>query len=184
MGDSSSHRWSYYSARMRSAIALSKHENVEFSGYIVTRSSGSQAGGLLQRPISMVGNGAKAIRYYNLGPEYSFPANCVSDSANASRIWAEEAQANAMIASAEDILFTARKPTAEVAIVYPRSSEMWDAWHTEFVSGLDMCCITSSMVARYIDYTVEAYGLFLALNTDSNIPVVRVVTISLLCSVG
>jgi hypothetical protein len=27
------------------------------------------------------------------------------------------------------------------------------------------------MVARYIDYSAEAYGLFLALNTDSNIPV-------------
>ena len=48
----------------RSAIALSKHEHMEFSGYIVTRSSGSQAGGLLQRPITLAGSGAKAIKYY------------------------------------------------------------------------------------------------------------------------
>ena len=31
MPDSASHRWSYYAARMRSAIALSKHEHMEFS---------------------------------------------------------------------------------------------------------------------------------------------------------
>ena len=28
MPDSASHRWSYYAARMRSAIALSKHEHM------------------------------------------------------------------------------------------------------------------------------------------------------------
>ena len=70
MPDSASHRWSYYSARMRSAIALSNHsDEMIFSGYIVTRSSGQQEGGLLQRPLTMVGSGAKAVRYYNFGPE-------------------------------------------------------------------------------------------------------------------
>ena len=57
-----------------------------------------------------------------------FPANCVSDSPNATRILHEEAEANAMIAQAEDILFTARRQPSEVAILYPRSSEMWDGW--------------------------------------------------------
>ena len=33
-----------------------------------------------------------------------------------------------MIAQAEDILFTARRQPSEVAILYPRSSEMWDGW--------------------------------------------------------
>jgi hypothetical protein len=172
MPDSASHRWSYYSARMRSAIALSNHSaEMSFSGYIVTRSSGEQAGGLLQRPITMVGSGAKAVRYYNFGPEYMFPANCVSDSPNASRIMHEQAKANAMIAEAEDILFTAKRQPSQVAILYPRSSEMWDEWHTELATGMCLCCCVSSMVSRYIEYTVEAYGLYLAMATDSNIPV-------------
>ena len=34
-----------------------------------------------------------------------------------------------------------------------------------------MCCCTSSMVAHNNDYTVETYGLYLALRTDSNIPI-------------
>ena len=85
-----------------------------------------------------------------------FPANCVSDSANVSRIWHEEAKANAMIAEAEDILFPAQREHSQVAIVYPRSSEMWDEWHTELAAGMCMCCCVSSMVSRYIEYTVEA----------------------------
>ena len=109
-----------------------------------------------------------------------------------------------MIAQAEDILFTARRQPSEVAILYPRSSEMWDGWvssmrviatglctwkrpkakclltqHTELVDGLCMCCCVSSMVSRYIDYTAEAYGLYLALATDANIPVG--VSLSLAC---
>jgi hypothetical protein len=88
-----------------------------------------------------------------------FPANCVSDSPNASRIMHEQAKANAMIAEAEDILFTAEREPSRVAILYPRSSEMWDEWHTELASGMCMCCCVSSMVARYIEYTVEAYLL-------------------------
>ena len=106
-----------------------------------------------------------------------------------------------MIAQAEDILFTARRQPSEVAILYPRSSEMWDGWvssmqlrlsfvhgsgrklsvcltqHTELVDGLCMCCCVSSMVSRYIDYTAEAYGLYLALATDSNIPVDFIVSL-------
>lgn len=72
MPDSASHRWSYYSARMRSAIQLSNRTGPEqeFAGYIVVGSSGAQAGGLLQRPLTMVGSGAKLVRYYNTGPEY------------------------------------------------------------------------------------------------------------------
>ena len=76
-----------------------------------------------------------------------------------------------MIADAEDILFTAKRQPSQVAIVYPRSSEMWDEWHTELATGMCLCCCVSSMVSRYIEYTVESYGLYLALATDSNIPV-------------
>jgi hypothetical protein len=177
MPDASSHRWSYYSARMRSAIALSNRTGPEqeFAGYTVVGSSGAQAGGLLQRPLTMVGSGAKLVRYYNTGPEYMFPANSYSESANASRLMAEIAQANSMIAQAEHLLWTARRPPSTVAILYPRSSEMWDQFHISKYardsSSLCLCCCVTSMVAHYIDYTAETYGLYLALATDSNIPV-------------
>ena len=177
MPDSASHRWSYYSARMRSAIALSNRTGPEqeFAGYIVVGSSGQQEGGLLQRPLTMVGSGSKLVRYYNTGPEYMFPANSYSESANASRLMAEMAKANSMIAQAEHLLWTARRPPSTVAILYPRSSELWDQFHISKYArdsgALCLCCCVSSMVAHYIDYTAEAYALYLALATDSNIPV-------------
>ena len=177
MPDSSSHRWSYYAARMRSAIALSNRTGPEqeFAGYIVVGSSGAQAGGLLQRPLAMVGSGAKLVRYYNTGPEYMFPANSYSESKNASRLMAEIAQANSMIAQAEHMLWKARRPPSTVAILYPRSAELWDQFHlTKYArdsSATCLCCCVSSMLAHYIDYTGEAYSLYLALATDSNIPV-------------
>ena len=109
---------------MRSAIALSNRTGPaqEFSGYIVVGSSGTQEGGLLQRPLTLVGSGAKLVRYYNTGPEYMFPANSYSESANASRLMAEIAKANSMIAQAEHMLWTARRPRSNVAILYPRSA--------------------------------------------------------------
>eukprot|EP01050_Picozoa_sp_SAG11_P020711 SAG11_NODE_3542_length_2380_cov_1.640509_2_plen_148_part_00 len=69
MPDSASFRWSYYSSRLRSSIALAKHDGMEFSGYIVPRSSGGRDGGLLQRIMTLVGSGAKGVRYFDFGPE-------------------------------------------------------------------------------------------------------------------
>ena len=73
-----------------------------------------------------------------------------------------------MIAQADDLLFDGQRPTAHVAILYPRSSFMWDGWGSA-AGPVCMCCCTSSMVAHNNDYTVETYGIYLALTTDSNV---------------
>ena len=73
MPDSASFRWSYYASRLRSSIALANHDGMEFSGYIVPRSSGGRDGGLLQRIVTLIGSGAKGVRYFDFGPEYTFP---------------------------------------------------------------------------------------------------------------
>ena len=65
----------------------------------------------------------------DLGPLYQFPHNAYSDSPNASMLMSEIAQANSMVAQAEHLLWTARRPAARVAILYPRSSEMYDQFH-------------------------------------------------------
>lgn len=130
MPDADSHRWGYYAARMRSSIALSKHPGLEFSGYIVAGSSGALEGGLLQRTITLAGMGSKLIRYYNFGPSYMFPGNAYSDSGSAQSLFEQVAEANAMIAQAEHVLWKARPQAAQQAILYPRSSELWDQWHT------------------------------------------------------
>ena len=66
MPDSASFRWSYYASRLRSSIALANHDGMEFSGYIVPRSSGGRDGGLLQRIVTLIGSGAKGVRYFDV----------------------------------------------------------------------------------------------------------------------
>ena len=89
-------------------------------------------------------------------------ANSYSESANASRLMAEIAKANSMIAQAEHLLWTARRPPSKVAILYPRSSEMWDQFHldkyeqTEPGGGhLCLCCCVSSMVRSALSLSLS-----------------------------
>ena len=49
-----------------------------------------------------------------------------------------------MIAQAEDILFTARRQPSEVAILYPRSSEMWDGWVSSIATEKETTALCGS----------------------------------------
>jgi hypothetical protein len=61
-------------------------------------------------------------------------------------------------AQAEHVLWSARRQTSQVAILFFRSSEMWDQWHLPQGSpNLCIAACVSSMVARYIDYSAEVY---------------------------
>jgi hypothetical protein len=175
MPDSASFRWSYYAARLRSAVALGAHDGMEFSGYIVPRSSGGREGGLFQRILAMIGSGAKGLRYFIFGPEYTFPVNCYTDNANYTRLIKEMAQAHGMVASSEEVLWPARRAASQVAILMPRSSEMWDLFpmlsNTNATGYMHECCVTSSMLAYAADYNAEVFGLYTALAVDSGIPV-------------
>eukprot|EP01050_Picozoa_sp_SAG11_P002100 SAG11_NODE_102_length_16709_cov_31.066093_7_plen_103_part_00 len=57
-----------FPVRSATVLAASSNGSSEFSGYIVPRSGGQQAGGLLRRAIALVGSGAKALRYFMFGP--------------------------------------------------------------------------------------------------------------------
>jgi hypothetical protein len=75
--DNLANRWSFFSARLRTATVLANHGHQttgssEFSGYIVPRAGGQEAGGILKRAIAIIGSGAKALRYFMFGPEYSY----------------------------------------------------------------------------------------------------------------
>ena len=95
-------------------LAAGTHGSSEFSGYIVPRSGGQQAGGLLRRAIALAGSGAKALRYFKFGPEYTSPSNCYSESADIDSLFSEMRLAHAMIASAESVLWEARRPRSQV----------------------------------------------------------------------
>jgi hypothetical protein len=118
--DSQAYQWSFYSAKLRSAATKG---NVMFGGYVVPRASGDRQDGLLQKVLALIGSGAKAMQSYVFGPEYTFPSNTYSEIPH---ILPKLAEAYRMIASAEEVLWPGRAPSAQVAILAPRSSEMWD----------------------------------------------------------
>ena len=119
--DAQAYQWSFYASKLRSAAEKS---GVVFGGYVVPRAAGDREDGILQKILTLVGSGAKVVNSYVFGPEYSFPGNCYSEKAGMLR---KLAQANAMIGAAEDVLWPGKRPQARVAILSPKSSEMWDA---------------------------------------------------------
>ena len=162
---------------------------VTFGGAIVPRAgtdgrkgneTGSSVGtpDLLMRALTLVGNGAKHIWWFSFGPEKFFPGNCFSEEAigvapsypgeeNAthSALFSQIATASHMIAAADDLLYEGEMPYSAVAILYPRSSWMWD-----MVNGSDHADhdIDEDQGETEMDYQAVVYGLFRAIAQYSN----------------
>jgi hypothetical protein len=74
-GDKQAAQWSYYLSRLRSASRLAPSADVKYGGYVVPRTSGdpTRPDGIVKKAISVVASGAKALKYFTFGPEYTFP---------------------------------------------------------------------------------------------------------------
>lgn len=155
--DSQAYKWSYYAAKLGPAA---RNAGISWGGYVVPRSMDQAGYGLMQKVLSVVGNGGKAVEYFVFGPEYNFPGNAYSKHADV--ILPEMARVHSMIAQAEDLLLPGQKPQAQVAILQPRSSEVWD---TNGVAG----AADSSFNNRTVGYMAEIYDLYRGLQ-QQNIP--------------
>ena len=161
-GDEQAWQWSFYCAKLRSAAALG---DVEFGGYVIPRTAGSRDDGIVQKIITIAGSGGKAIKYFVFGPEYNFPSNCYSFK---SHLLPKMAEAHAMIGRAEDLLMPGRPVPARVAILMPRSAQMWDAKDIEIPNQIYDATNTRPWT-RTVDYMAEVFGLYTALQ-HVNIP--------------
>lgn len=162
-GDGQAYQWSYYCARLRSAAETG---GVEFGGYVIPRTAGQRKDGILQKIITVVGSGGKAIKYFVFGPEYNFPGNCYSENI---RVLPKMAEAHRMIGKAEDLLWPGRMPKSPVAILMPRSAQVWDAKDIKIPHQIRDATNTS-LNRNTVDYMAETFNLYLALQ-HANIPV-------------
>ncbi len=161
-GDGTAYQWSFYCAKLRSAALKG---GVEFGGYVIPRTAGDRKDGIVQKILSIVGNGGKAIKYFVFGPEYNFPGNCYSERAV---VLPKMAEAHRMIGAAEDVLWPGKPPRSEVAILMPRSSLMWDA--KDIAIPTEIQDATNNDLNRAtVDYMAEVFDLYLALQ-HANIP--------------
>ena len=156
------YQWSFYSAKFRS---IAYKNGLEFGGYIVGRSDGEPLDGFLQKVLALIGSGAKAVFYYNFGPEYTFPGNSYSEYPGATT---QFARADKMIAAAEDVMWPGRQPSAQVAILQPRSAEVWDGLHIPPGSRI-LGVTNNNLNSQTLDYMAEIFDEYLALEM-SNIP--------------
>ncbi len=162
-GDGLAYQWSYYCARLRSAAELG---GVEFGGYVIPRTAGDRTNGIVQKIVTIAGSGGKCLKYFVFGPEYNFPGNCYSEK---SRLLPKMAEAHAMIAAAEPLLWPGRRPRPQVAILMPRSAMPWDAKKIAIVNQIQD--VTNVRLNHgTVDYLAEVYNLYVALQ-HANIPV-------------
>ena len=148
--------WSYYSAILRCAA---EKGGVQFGGYIVPRTAGDRPDGMLQRILTLIGSGGKGLEYFTFGPEYTFPINCYSENL---QVLPKIAEAHRMIGKAEDLLWPGTRPRTPVAMLYPRSAQMWDA--------KDVPDTNRHLNSLTVDYMAETYNLYVALQ-HADIPV-------------
>ena len=134
--------------------------------YVIGRTAGKPQDGMLQKVLTLVGSGAKAVFYYNFGPEYTFPGNCYSEVPG---VPAQLARADKMIAKAEDVLWPGKEPQAQVAILQPRSSEVWDGLHIPRGSRV-VGAASTNLNSETLDYMAEVFDEYLALEM-SDVPV-------------
>ena len=161
--DAQAYQWSFYASKLRSAAEKS---GVVFGGYVVPRAAGDRENGILQKILILIGSGAKIVNSYVFGPEYGFPGNCYSEKPG---MLQKIAQANAMIGAAEDVLWPGKRPQARVAILSPKSSEMWDAKGIPIPTQISDA--TNTDLNRFtVDYMAEIADLYLAMQ-HANIPV-------------
>jgi len=161
-GNNRAYQWSFYAAKLRS---IAYKNGLEFGGYVIPRTAGEPMDGMVQKVLSLVGSGAKAVFYYNFGPDYNFPGNCYSEVPG---MPAQLARADGMIAKAEDVMWPGRVPQAQVAILQPRSAEVWDGLHIPRMSAVVGATNTNPNGAT-LDYMAEIFDEYLALEM-SDVP--------------
>ena len=163
-GDGRAYQWSFYCAKLRSAAAKG---GVEFGGYVIPRTAGDRKDGIVQKVLSIVGSGGKAVKYFVFGPEYNFPGNCYSERAS---VLPQMAEAHRMIGAAEDVLWPGKPPRSEVAILAPRMlAWSWDAREIAMPNQIQDAT-NNNLNRATVDYMAKVFDLYLALQ-HANIPV-------------
>lgn len=160
--DAHAAQWSFYCAKLRSAAGKG---GIQFGGYVIPRAAGDRADGVLQKTLVIVGSGGKALKYFIFGPEYNFPGNCYSENL---RVLPKMAEAHAMIGKAEDLLWPGAPPRPQVAILAPRSAELWDERNATKIGAI-RDVTNSGQNSHTVDYMAEVFNLYTALQ-HANIP--------------
>ncbi len=155
-------QWSWYAARLREGA---RQGGVTFGGYIIPRTAGDRAEGILQKILTLAGCGGKAVKYFVFGPEYNFPGNCYSENV---RVIPAMAEAHRLLGRSEGLLWPGRMLRSPVGLLWPRSAQMWDATEERIPKSIQDATNTD-LNRQTVDYWAELFNLYQALQ-HANIP--------------
>lgn len=96
-----------------------------------------------------------------------FPANSYSEHGD---LFSAITRSLDIIGAAESTLYPGKRPSAPIAIVYPRSSFMWDEWGDKSPTTIEDET-NGNMDGRTTEYMAEIHGLFAVLAQSYNFPV-------------
>lgn len=120
--DDSSYAWSYYADLLRSGA---QKGGLNFGGYIIpTTCREKEKEGIKVRTIALIGYGAKVIHYWSFGPDYAFNAYAWSEW---EYLYRPLAEAIRMVGKIEDVLYPAKRPSSEIAVLVPLTSHIQEA---------------------------------------------------------
>jgi hypothetical protein len=162
-GDDQAYQWSFYASKQRSAAEMS---GVGIGALVIPRVSGQRPGGMSQKLLSLVGNGAKTIQFFVYGPEYSFPINCYSENM---AVMKPLSTGMHLVAKAEDLLYPGQPRQPRVAILTPQSSPLWDLEEQGVAQGL-IDVTNTDLYNAHMAYMSETNALYMALQ-HSAVPV-------------
>ncbi|MCA1703779.1 MAG: hypothetical protein LC808_11160, partial [Actinobacteria bacterium] len=155
-GDNSAYQWSYFAQRL---WAAAKEGGTRVGAYVVGQASGEIPGGLTRKVMALVGHGGKEIFYYAFGPR-SRLADGWSERSLLTPIVGEIAATNRLIAQGEDLLWPGVPTPSTVAVLEPRTAQMWDAYDP----ARPVFDVTVSTLAQNtVDYQADVRGVQLAL---------------------
>lgn len=156
--DSDAQLWSLYGDLLRCAA---REGGIEYGGYPVGQSTGALPAGAKLKIAALVGHGAKTIDPYIFGPNLAFADG-----------WSEKAvtyrnlgSAMRLIGKADRLLAPGRPRDGSVAIIFPQSSQVWDAGprsncYQQELYGLHAALIHENYPVDFIDdFALEAGDL-------------------------
>ncbi|HVF10448.1 MAG TPA: beta-galactosidase trimerization domain-containing protein, partial [Abditibacteriaceae bacterium] len=163
--DANAPYWSYAAARLSAASSKGAGQ---FGAYIMGYTSGQFPGAYAKKAMALIGHGAKHLSYYCFGPAYANPGGAYADTSGmrSPHLFRDIAQANQLIGRAEDLLWPGQPAPSTVAILYPRSAQLWDLYDP--AKPTQRIFAPAGVGVNYdVDYVAEVRGLFQALQNSA-----------------
>lgn len=168
--DSNGPHWSYRARRLAAAVkrGAAAGRTDKFGSFQVGYTGGVIPGTFTRKVHAAAGQGAWSIYHYYFGPAWASQGGAYSEhpGATSTTFYPDYAKSNQLLARSEDLTGLGTPLGSEVAILYPRSSAMWDLYDAA-VPNVRVAMPGNDAMSYNSDAFAECRGLFHALQNST-----------------